>query len=173
MSLHHSYLSPLGCHALLSLPIIVHGESPAPSGWRIAPNALSGQSRWKFAHAIANLLAMRAASGHTVAVTTTRSQPAADTARRLDCIADTTSARTGTGARRHRPGLGARRAAAFMTRLAGHADIVGGAGAEVIDRLAIMSLRFTDATALAETLSGDNNGVISYLIRELGAPRQS
>ena len=71
------------------------------------------------------------------------------------------------------PGLGARRAAAFMTRLAGHTDIVGGAGAEVIDRLAIMSLRFTDATALAETLSsGDSNGtVISYLIRELKGRR--
>ena len=38
----------------------------------------------------------------------------------------------------------------------------------MIDRLAIMSLRFTDATALAETLSGDSNDtVISYLIREL------
>ena len=169
VSLHHSYLSPLGCHALLSLPIIVHGEVTG-AVWL---EDRAKRSEWpkqveSFAHAIANLLAMHVASGHTVAVTSTRLPPVENTA------GDSTVSQKRPVPEPSQvpgdidPGLGARRAAAFMTKLAGHADVVGGAGAEVIDRLAIMSLRFTDATALAETLSGDSNDtVISYLIREL------
>lgn len=170
VSLHHSYLSPLGCHALLSVPMIVHGRV-AGAIWL---EDRTRRSEWSkqvesFTHAIANLLAMRAATGHAAG------QPAGDAAATQPQAArNSTTLKTQPAlAASHTlgdidPGLGAQRAAAFMAKLARHADVAGGAGAEVIDHIAIMSLRFTDATALAELLTGDSKDTaITYLIREL------
>ena len=174
VSLHHSYLSPLGCHALLSVPMIVRGEV-AGAIWL---EDRTRQSEWpkqveSFTHAIANLLAMRAATGKASGEP---SVEAPATTQPPDAVAtrDSTTLKTQSAlAASHAlgdidPGLGARRAAAFMAKLARHADVDGGTGAEVIDCVAIMSLRFTDATALAELLTGDSKDTaISYLIREL------
>jgi class 3 adenylate cyclase len=67
------------------------------------------------------------------------------------------------------PGLGRRRAMAFTDRLARQAGGPQADGAEVIDQLAVMSLYFTDARALAEPVLGAaaDETVIVYLIREL------
>ena len=64
--------------------------------------------------------------------------------------------------------LGSRRAAAFTARLAARAGAGGGSYAEVIDRLPVMSLRFTDAMALAEPMGGDaEETTVAFLLQEL------
>ena len=167
-SLHQRYLVPVGCLGLLSAPVVVRGRVTGAL-W------LEGGSRrteWPrqvegFVRAIANLLAIREAAGETADVPQAAApRPGVDglssgarsavDASGVDIPVDID------------PGLGRRRAMAFTTRLAKHAGDTGVAGAEVIDRLGVMSLHFTDARALAEPVLGTaEETVIVYLIREL------
>jgi len=167
-SLYHGYLSPLGCLALLSVPVVARGgftgvlwleDGGRRREW---PKQLES-----FVRAVANLLAMRESVGER----TTTAPPG--TAAVAEAQATTQVEQRPVGERSSElcdidPGLGTRRAAAFTARLAQRAEQAGVASADVIDRLAVMALRLTDAVALAEPVSGSGKeSAIAYLIREL------
>ena len=166
-SIHQRYLGAVGCDALLSAPIVVQGGVTGvlwlEDGGR--------RTEWpkqveRFVVAIANLLAMREAAGGGIAAPPSVSRVSAGGALPAN---ESVVPPVGSDAPGDiDPGLGRRRAAAFAARLAKQADHPGVAGAVVIDRLAVMSLCFTEARILAESVSGAaEETVIEYLIREL------
>jgi class 3 adenylate cyclase len=145
-SLHRLYLQPLGCRALLAVPV---KAGPHLMGAVLLEDAAQ-RTTWPahtkaFARALANLLAVGSAGG-------VRSDPETPESRRQ-------TASTRAGERLH-PATGAafrdvdfdttlgeRRVSAFAARLSAGAS--GAGGAEVIGRLAVMSLRLTDSLVLA------------------------
>ncbi len=168
-SLHSSYLLPLGCRALLSAPIAVHGEVKGALWLEDG----SRRTEWpaqvaRFARAIANLMAIREAAGSASAPAPARlDAPVAS-------VPPIVTRASPTERGSIDPGLGTRRAAAFTAKLAKQAGDAGVASAGVIDRLPVLSLRFTDAAALAEPIDhGSKETAIGYLIRELEAAASS
>jgi len=159
-SLHYSYLAPLGCLALLSEPVVVEGGVTGvlwlEDGRRVEwPDQIQ-----RFARAIANLMAIRETAG--IAHGAPHVIPAVE----LNVPAPPPVHPTEVGD--IDAGLAVRRAAAFTAKLARQARETGLASAEVIDRLAVLSLRFTDAIVLAEPVTGVGNELaIAYLIEAL------
>lgn len=167
-SLHHSYLGPLGCHAIIAAPVmagdVIDGwiwlEDQKRSGW-------SGHTE-SFLRAIANLLAMRASLSGDVLVDRQgrgMGQPPVDAD-----IPDgpATVGRSGLTHQGLDTSLGRQRATAFTARLAARAESSGHPRAEVIEHLAVMSLRFTDAMALAEQMDADRaEPTVAGLLHEL------
>lgn len=163
VSVYRSYLSPLGCQALLSLPINVDGKVNGvlwlEDGKR---NAWSNQVQ-RFARAIANLVAIReaaiVASGAVAAV------PSAAGAK-ARAIEPTRQFEPRNHDQDIDAGLGARRAAAFAAKLPEGADAGETDGLQRIDQLAFVALRFTDAVALAR--SADDRSRESTIARLVG-----
>ena len=167
--LHHQYLAPLGCRALLAMPICVAGRASGAL-WLEDDGT---RREWpghvvSFARAVANLLAIRQASFGASA------KPSPD----IDLDADSPRPAPPTRPRVAKlstpygddfdTSLGRRRAAAFNARLATRADGEGGPRAEMLDSLAVMSLRLTDAAALAEPADSDaKETTVAFLLREL------
>ena len=158
-TLQQSYLSPFGLGAILSVPLVVDGqltgtlwlEDVLRSEW---PNHLV-----RFMRSIANLVAIREASGETPApvkpIASGQAQPTVARGSHPDTEAD----------------LDARRAAAFADKLADYTGTQEQAGTQTIDKLAVVSLRFTDMLALAGPVS-DGSGEPS-ITRVLGQIEQA
>lgn len=167
-SLHRHYLQPLGCRALFAVPVraadrLMGAVLLEDTAQRIEWPAHTAA----FARALANVLA----AGHTgggasasdtlassrgaVVTASVRSAPHSElSAAFRNPDIDTT--------------LGERRAAAFATRLSANAGRVG--GAEVIERLAVMSLRLTNSAVLAKpTEQDDAECTVAQLLDELQA----
>ena len=167
-SLYRHYLDPLGCRALLSVPVSVRGEYTGVL-W-LEDGGRRGQ--WpgqtvRFVQAIANLLAIR----EVAASPDQGLQPGLST---LPDAAVETVAQTEPGPARTRvpvdidTGLAAQRATAFTARLSQQAGEQRTARAGLIDELAVLSLHFTDAVVLAESSAKtSDDSVIGSLIREL------
>ena len=172
-TLHHQYLAPLGCHALLHAPMVLGGrligalwleDSARRSAWP--------EHSVAFARALASLLVIRGAPGGTA------ERPVAAVATEAPTAATAATGKVGhyptlqAAFRQHDSdtSLGERRAAAFSARLARSAEASGGSRAEVIDRLAVMSLRLTDAHVMAEPADAQGDQTrVDLLLRELEA----
>lgn len=163
-SLDVPYLSPLGCRALLGLPI-AHGSRVRGALWLEdqAPRETWPEQTVRFARAAASLLALRVASATTPAA-------GAD-----DRAVSPTSQPVGVQQAPRTPipfplqdidtSLGQRRAAAFAARLSDHA---GDVGARLIDALPVMTLRLTDATVLAAPAEAQaEEPIVSVVVRGL------
>lgn len=167
-SLHRHYLGPLGCRALICVPIRVADRVTGALWLEDTGRRLEWpEHTLSFAKALANLLAIRSAR-HTPA-----GPPSGARAQQPSVKAK------GDGG--HHPEVKAafrqhdldtslvdRRAAAFTARLAAGAEASGGSNAEVIERLAVMSLRLTDAMVLAEPAEADKReSTVAQLLHEL------
>jgi adenylate cyclase len=167
VSLYRSYLSPLGCEALLSVPVKVDGqvtgvlwlEDGRRSEW---PNQVQ-----RFARAIGNLMAIRQAAGATAGAVVAMA-PAGK------AKADDSEAAPRTEARVQELNidarLGARRTAAFAAKLPDGPHPVRADDVQRIDQLAFVSLRFSDALALARS-ADDRSGesTIARLLAQIDA----
>lgn len=149
-SLARQYLTPMGCQALVSAPIRLNGEC---IGLLWLEDG-SSRDEWpphtiNFVQAIANLLAIRYQPDRAQISTlssvgnTTRSiqQPVSTNLSPAD-QSDTNSI-TGFTQQDADTSLDSKRAAAFCARIADRNNN------EVIEQLAVLSMRFTDAGALA------------------------
>jgi len=147
-SLQRVYLQPLGCRALLAVPLKAAGrligailleDTPQRSAWH--PHTAA------FARALADLLAAAAAVGGSAV---------AETAEEQQAIANGSIAPVRRHPHRARQDLemdttlGESRAAAFAAKLS-----AAGGGAEMIERLAVMSLQLTDPLVLARPAGPD------------------
>ena len=147
--LQRHYLTPLGCRALLAVPV-GNGDRLDGAVWLEdgATRTQWSDQTLSFLSAIANLLALR--SG---APAMTAPVPMAATLPR-DAVADVTPGRksatrvAGLASDGLDASLDRRRAAAFSARFAARgASRIN--STEVIDALAVLAMRFTDAAALA------------------------
>jgi class 3 adenylate cyclase len=168
-SLNRVYLQPLGCRALLAVPV----KAAARALGAVLLEDTSQRTEWPahtaaFARALANVLAVGAAGAGTTTPETagfpTRAvvmgaraspspKPNLSTAFR-DLDIDTT--------------LGERRAAGFVARLSAGAE--GVSGVEVIEQLAVLSLQLTNSLVLAKPT--EHNGAestVAHLLDELQA----
>ncbi len=166
-SIERHYLRATGCRALLAVPI--------KAGQRAIGAVLledTGQrSEWgahttAFARALANLLA--------VGTTSVEPVPNAAPATPGEAVATPTPARAPTpldAAFRDLDldtSLGERRAAAFAARLSAHSNAMQ--GAELIEQLAVLSLRLTDSAVLAEPAGHDGSETtVAHLLDEIQA----
>lgn len=167
-SLHHRYLGPLGCRALVSVPIKA-ADRVSGALWLEDTGA---RRDWpahtvRFAQSLANLLAISSA-GQMRAAPGPAGEAQAPPARAKQIAVN----RPEVSETFRTPGLDTslidRRAAAFTARLAARAQAGGGSGAEVIEHLAVMSLRLTDAIALAEPAEADTQeSTVAQLLHEL------
>ncbi len=167
-SLHHHYLGPLGCRALISVPVRVADRVTGALWLEDTGRRLEWpEHTLSFAKALANLLAMRSAR-HTpigpqpgARVQDPSAKASGDRGRHPEVEAAFRQHDLDTS-------LADRRAAAFTARLAAGADASGGSSAEVVERLAVMSLRLTDAMVLAEPAEADKReSTVAQLLHEL------
>jgi adenylate cyclase len=167
-SLHHHYLGPLGCRSLVGVPIRV-ADRVAGALWL---EDTGRRLEWpehtlSFAKAVANLLAISSARQAPIG-------PPFGAAGQIPSAKvkddDGRHPEVEVAFRQHDldTSLVDRRAAAFTARLAAGAEASGGSGAEMIERLAVMSLRLTDAMVLAEPAEPDNRETtVAQLLHEL------
>ncbi|MGH8638246.1 MAG: cache domain-containing protein, partial [Burkholderiales bacterium] len=166
-SLNRLYLQPLGCRALLAVPVKAAERLKGAvlledTGQRVEWPAHTAA----FARALANLLAVGAAGAGATAPETAPSSSAAPAA--------------GARARPHPElsaafrdrdidtTLGERRAAAFAARLSHAAD--GVSGVEVVEQLAVLSLQLTNSAVLAKPTDQDGaESTVAQLLEELQA----
>jgi adenylate cyclase len=138
--LFHQYLGPLGCQALLAAPVSAAG-GVLGGLWLedTGPRRAWPAHTVSFARGVANLLAVRTPDRPLHLARPKGAEPSP-------------GARPDAGPRHYDvdTSLGERRAAAFTRRLAARADDAARPGALVIDRLAVLCLRLTDAQLLAE-----------------------
>ncbi len=166
-SLHRHYLGPLGCRALVSVPI----KSVDRVSGALWLEDTGTRGPWaahtvRFAQSLANLLAIRNAGQLPVASGAAAAQ--APSKRTQPVAANRPALSEAFRAADLDTSLIDRRAAAFTARLAARAQAGGGSGAEVIERLAVMSLRLTDAIALAEPAESDTQeSTVAQLLHEL------
>lgn len=165
-SLHRQYLQPLGCRALLAVPVraadrlmgaVMLEDTAQRTEWPAHTAA--------FARALANVLAVgHAGGGASVAEASAASPgaaPAAARPRHPELSAAFRNPDIDTT-------LGERRAAAFADRLFASAGRVG--KAEVIDRLAVMALRLTNSVVLAKPAEQDDaESTVAQLLDQLQA----
>lgn len=149
-SLAHQYLTPAGCQALLSAAI----ESDDDCVGLLWLEDGSSRDDWpphtvNFARAIANLLSIR----HQVKTDQRGGDHRTGLADNPASAPVTQKTAPRFSARNADTSLNPRRAAAFRDRLSSDA---GASGNEVIDELAVLSIRFSDAGALAG-ISGDGS----------------
>ncbi len=163
VSLYRSYLAPLGCQALLSLPVRVNGQVTGVLWLEDGRRSEWSNQVQRFARAIANLMAIRQAANVTPG--TVLAMPPAGDAKAHD-IEPAQQAEPRDRELDIDAGLGARRATAFAAKLPDGADTVGADGVQRIDQLAFVSLRFSDALALAR--SADDRSGESTIARLLG-----
>ncbi len=163
VSLYRSYLAPLGCQALLSLPVRVNGQVTGVLWLEDGRRSEWSNQVQRFARAIANLMAIRQAANVTPG--TVPAMPPAGDAKAHD-IEPAQQAEPRDRELDIDAGLGARRAIAFAAKLPDGADTVGADGVQHIDRLAFVSLRFSDALALAR--AADDRSGESTIARLLG-----
>jgi class 3 adenylate cyclase len=159
-SIGHQYLTPVGCRALLSAPI----ESDERCTGLLWLEDGSRRDDWpahtvNFASAIANLLAIRDQVNDKPSLPITPAEPVAGGSA-------STSVRPSTNprfsARNADTSLNPRRAEAFRARLLESADD------QVIDELAVLSIRFSDAGALAGTSGdGSNQSTLTRVLAEI------
>ncbi len=165
-SLDRRYLQPLGCRALLAVAV----QAAERSMGAVFLEDTGQRVEWSdhttaFARALANLLAIgtpgrsaapaaapTTARGEAAAVDARHGSPSEPTTAFRDLDVDTT--------------LGERRAAAFAARLSSHAGTER--GAEMIERLAVLSLRLTNSVVLAApTGQGGDASTVAKLLDEL------
>ena len=161
-TLAQGYLAPLGCTALLLAPITAGGQVQGALFLEDARRSTWHAAAGRLARAVASMLALREV-GIPAAQRVAMASPA-----EMPPIPDKAGqpADRGFGAVRDiDTGLGARRASLFLAKLAQQADSAGVASAAVMDRLAVMSLRFTDAATLAERVKdGTDETLIACLV---------
>lgn len=165
-ALDRQYLAPLGCRALLATPVMVGGE------WRGAVWFEDAATRhdWprhtrSFAYAVARLLALHLGTPPA----TPRTDGTATPRQSVEVPAATAQTLAHPFlAQDIDSGLGSRRAAAFVARLARQASGGPGGGISVVERLPVMALRLTDAIVLAAPDGApDADATVTVLLREL------
>jgi adenylate cyclase len=151
--LHRLYLHPVGCSALLSVPIRapdrvlgavwIEDEAPPPS------------DRASFARAVAGMLAVRFAGSRASAAAPTISKPRQRSG----------NDRVVAGAKALRSAAFGDRGEALMRRFAARG---GTLAAEVFPDTTVLAIRFTDHLTLAEhPRDGEPNGMLDRLARAL------
>jgi class 3 adenylate cyclase len=168
-ALHRHYLEPLGCRALLVAPIRAAGRLRGAVWLEDTGERVDWPDHTlQFAQALANLLAIR-----DDGAAATEREPAAGAPRATAdaaCAATRPEIRAAFRSADLDTSLGARRAVAFAARLDANAGARGKSGAEVIERLAVMSLHLTNDTVLAKPAERDSaETTMAQLLEKLQA----
>jgi len=184
-SLYRIYLHPMGCRALISMPIVQDNEAVGALWLEDeAPPLAAASEGLDFCRAIANLLALRhvVASEHASAPTPGRTprqqEDAGEAAARplgpagRDLSVSVPPAPLELPAPMRNTSLsvsataGGARARAFMARLAREERSGRGVRAQVLEEVSVLALRMTDPLALAEA-ADDEASVLERLALEL------
>ncbi|UCF93600.1 MAG: GAF domain-containing protein [Desulfobacterales bacterium] len=172
--LHRAYLSPLGCHALLALPIRLHDES-AGALWLEGQNVsrIWSPEEMTFARAITGLLAMRLEVRKFVAPDQCAIDDEGQAAQRMRALDESAAVGAGqimsseTGV--STPGLIAGgRANRFYERLAARGLDRDRLAPDVFPNVTVFVLRFTDHLTLAARVGeNDQASAMEHLVSHL------
>jgi len=161
-ALHALYLEPMGCRAIVSLPI-VQGEGGVGALW-LEDEALPvapGSEAFAFCRAVANLLALRRR------VASETPPPQAQLARARTEPPPAPSARRELARPMRETDVSSRaRAGAFLAELDRARQEGRAIGAQILEDVTVLSLTVADSVALAGSADGDR-GVLDQLVDEL------
>lgn len=157
--LHRIYLQPLACTALASVPI-VHGERTVGVIWLEddGDGIYEGSQDLTFARAVSSMLGPGMHARVTEAPARARDVIRASAGDTRSEIAPPM---------RETELVTARRAQALLARIAKERDEGAGIGAEVLEDITVVAMRFTDPVALATAVDEGGRNAIDNLVRSL------
>jgi class 3 adenylate cyclase len=159
--LHRVYLHPLGCRALVSVPV-AHDDRILGLIWLEdrADRFDHDSEDVAFARAVANMLALRMRGGEASEIARVRSgtsRPAAGERRELTEPMRQTELTMG------------RRAKAFLERIAREHGDGATIGAQIFEDVTVVVMRFTDPVSLATAVEGEGRSAVDDLVQKLEA----
>ena len=157
--LHRTYLRPLGCRALVSVPI-ARGTQAFGVLW------LEDDAYWTddntqdaaFARAVANMLALRMGGSDPDDVARIRGVASNRTQGQGGALSD---------AMRHTELVTGRRAQALMARISSERSEGANVEAQIFEDVTVVVMRFTDAVSLAAAVEGEGRNAVDSLVRKL------
>ena len=159
--LHRTYLHPLGCRALVSIPIVQGGRVSGVLWLEDGADRIDDETQdVAFARAVANMLALRMHGGEASEVPRVRGV----TSRRGQGEGGSLSE-----SMRQTELVTGRRAQAFMARIASERSEGAGIEAQIFEDVTVVVMRFTDPMSLAAAVEGEGRNAVDDLVQRLEA----